>query len=369
MKTFVVMCVVANLFVAISARAQDAEREAAHDALPQRAVLRAPECDLAIVSDPAFLRVLGIELRGDGVTTVDSVAHNAPLSEGASLALIAIDALPCTEDATLLAITIDDLATQKSVRRTVDLSDIAADARARTLALAIAELLRASWAELALPDADASMWPIPSEQREALVARLRMREPTPAPPPSPVNVAPPLPNVRPDTTPTFFLDASLEETVFPSNARGLLGARVGFSVLIKELPLRLRLDAGFGRSVSHHPEGDISMNLFTGGVGIFLTSTRRFFFFEVGPRFQLGWGWENGDPASASVLGNGGGAVIAMLGLACAVGFRVQDSMFAVLGVEAGAVTAGLNGNIDGATRSAMAGEYINVRLAYGVGF
>lgn len=369
MKTLALMCVVANLFVAFSARAQDAEGEARPNALPERAVLRAPECDLAIVLDPAFLRVLGIELRGDGVTTVDSVAHNAPLGEGASLAIIAIDALPCTQDATLLTITIDDSVTQKSVRRTVDLSDIAADARARTLALAIAELLRASWAELALPDAAASTWPFPSAQRDALVARLRLREPTPTLPPPPVHVEPSLPAVPPDTTPSFFLDASLEETVFPSNARGLLGARLGFSVLIKEVPLRLRLDAGFGRSVSHHPEGDISMNLFTGGAGLFLTSTRRFFFFEVGPRFQLGWGWENGDPASASVLGNGGGAVIAMLGLACAVGFRIQDSMFAVLGVEAGAVTAGLNGNIDGATRSSIAGEYINVRLAYGVGF
>ncbi len=50
-----------------------------------------------------------------------------------------------------MVLEVDDALTNKSVRREVDLGDVPASGRPRALALAAAELLRASWAELALP--------------------------------------------------------------------------------------------------------------------------------------------------------------------------------------------------------------------------
>jgi hypothetical protein len=77
------------------------------------------------------------------------VCERAPASSGRPpIAMVAIT--PEAGNAVDLAIDVRDAVTRKRVGRNVDLTSIPADGRALTIALAADELLRASWAELAL---------------------------------------------------------------------------------------------------------------------------------------------------------------------------------------------------------------------------
>jgi hypothetical protein len=76
------------------------------------------------------------------------------------------------------SIAVDDGVTKKRVARDLDLRSIPPDGRAMTIALALDELLRASWAELMLADAPVKA-PVPEGVREAIAAPA----PAPAPPP------------------------------------------------------------------------------------------------------------------------------------------------------------------------------------------
>lgn len=95
----------------------------------------------------------------------------------------------CTRDATLLEV--DDGVTGKLTSRRIDLEGTARVARSRLLALAIAELVSASWAELRLrPPSDAppvftpvAPEPVRDVARRVVDARLA---PAPPPPPGPI---------------------------------------------------------------------------------------------------------------------------------------------------------------------------------------
>ncbi len=117
-------------------------------------------------------RILRAELSGDGVTDV-SVIRAADSELG--LARVTFVAEQCVLDASSLTVQVDDAVTRKHVERTVDLSDVSGAIRTRTLALAVAELLRASWAELELPEVPESAVLVPETLRAAM--RTRLAEP------------------------------------------------------------------------------------------------------------------------------------------------------------------------------------------------
>jgi hypothetical protein len=72
--------------------------------------------------------------------------------------------------AVAVTVTVRDAITGKLVAREVDLRTVPVDARALTLALAVDELLRASWVELTLADAPRPTRPVPREIGEAVAA-------------------------------------------------------------------------------------------------------------------------------------------------------------------------------------------------------
>lgn len=82
------------------------------------------------------------------------------------LALLELDA--AAEDRVAVGIALHDTLTAKRVMRDVDLRPVASDARALALAAAAEELLRASWAELALRDAPEPDRPRPPEVERAV---------------------------------------------------------------------------------------------------------------------------------------------------------------------------------------------------------
>ena len=83
---------------------------------------------------------------------------------------------PRAEGATI-SVEVRDRLTAKRVARDVDLTGVPPDGRALTLALAADELLRASWAELALLNAPAPSSPVPEAVTESLRRDLEPRQP------------------------------------------------------------------------------------------------------------------------------------------------------------------------------------------------
>lgn len=116
-------------FVAASAAAQS---------VPASVSIVRAECPEPLVDGARLLDHLRIELGADGVETVEEGAV-----EG-SLAILRVDGC----DPAALVATIEDPLTRKTVQRPISLAEVPERARARTLALLLAELLRASWAEL-----------------------------------------------------------------------------------------------------------------------------------------------------------------------------------------------------------------------------
>jgi hypothetical protein len=90
-------------------------------------------------------------LAGQGIAACSSDAHPA----AAPLAMLAVQLSPDDAARATVDIEVRDAVTRKRVRRDVDLSRIPDDGRAAAIAIEADELLRASWAEVALDTARA----------------------------------------------------------------------------------------------------------------------------------------------------------------------------------------------------------------------
>jgi len=85
-------------------------------------------------------------LAGQGIAACSADAHPA----AAALATLSVDLAPDDTAKATVDIEVRDAVTRKRVRRDVDLSRIPDDGRAAAIAIEADELLRASWAEIAL---------------------------------------------------------------------------------------------------------------------------------------------------------------------------------------------------------------------------
>jgi hypothetical protein len=201
--------------------------------LPSRVELGVRTCtagDAARVEE-----LVRVELAADGIGDVGPITGE---TEAPALARIAVEPTGCEDAPGVYRIAIDDVATRKRVERDVSMADLEDDARPRALALAIAELLRASWAELAYAEPPAA---IPRRVLEAV--RLRVPVPEDAReltiPPA-VSAADP-PVAGPAGAPRYLVDAGALVRSFPGARSALLGGRLAASIAI--VP-RLRLEVG-----------------------------------------------------------------------------------------------------------------------------
>jgi hypothetical protein len=102
----------------------------------------------------------GLQLSGITACVLGTAGSEKPL------ALLELDA--AAEDRVAVGIALHDTLTAKRVQRDVDLKQVSSDARALALSAAAEELLRASWAELALQDAPPPDRPPPPEVQRAV---------------------------------------------------------------------------------------------------------------------------------------------------------------------------------------------------------
>ena len=317
MRRGVVAILGAVLLGAVGAAAQE---------VPARVRVEPLRCEALPFAREAWETLLRTELESDGVAEVRFAEGG-----GEALAVIRVELSRCAADATELAVVIDDALTRKSVRRAVDLADVPASGRPRALALAVAELLRASWAELALPTAPPPPTPAPEVVRRAVVVRLAdalTREGAVRPPPAPRAVASPR---------RWSLGAAFAVLNFPAANAALLGGRVRATVIPSHAwPLRLSADVGASAGTAFDPLGEIDLGLFSGALAVTVRGGGDRVALELGPRVELGYAWVQGRPATASVRAGSGEAVVFFASVLASVQVRLGGRWWTTLDALAG---------------------------------
>lgn len=317
-----------------------------------------PACPTPPVDVIAFLALLRIELATDGIASVDAAGDGA----GASLATIALEVVPCAADAREVLVTIDDAATRKSVRRAVHLGDVVPSGRPRALALAVAELLRASWAELAMPSVPPPTAPVPAALREGVQQRAAAAGSRGS---GSVEVRP-LPPPRPAYRPGRYLSGALESRALLASGSGLVGGRLGSSFPLGAR-VRLSLDAGALYGTATDPLGDVEITLVSGRAGVALASETESLSAALGPRLELGWGHAEGRPFEVGTRGDSGGAFVATTSLAASLRVRLVDRWWALIEPEVGGVLRGFRARADerapAGVTGALAGVGVGIAL------
>jgi hypothetical protein len=353
------------LLSSASARAQGVTGEASETAaMPARVVLSPPSCNEALVGE-TLLRMLRVELAGDGVERVELATPGG--EDEVALARVSIEAARCEPGASEFLVTVDDVATRKSVRRAVDLSDVPTANRARALALAVAELVRASWLELTLPDVPSVTAPVPQPVRDAV--RLRAA----------AGATPGARGGRGTARWIPLVGLALEGRTFLSAATNAAGFRAVVGVTPPwggdTLRVRLRLDGGvaFGNGASLL--GDVGVTLATGALAVtFGRGTT--VGFECGPRVELGAVYVRGDITpgrdATGITADADAGFIASVGALAALRGRFGSALTASLEAELGWVFGGIDARaVDRVSGSdvraaGVFGPSVGIRLGFG---
>ncbi len=191
-----------------------------------------------------LLRLLRTELESRGLQ----------LCSGGERRPIAAVHLVTHENDVTLTIEVRDRITAKEVKRDVPVGSYPADARPLLVAVAMDELLRASWAELALADAPPPAEPPPKAVRDAVDDGIRR-----PPPPGP-------------STPRARLGARAAIEHFAEGATLIGGDVVASLWVIPRFSLALHLALRGGLSASSG-DGRVSPSAIGGGLGAALTLT------------------------------------------------------------------------------------------------
>lgn len=324
----------ALLALPAAARAQQEPADPVASPMPARVELAAPTCAAAVGAE-VLLRMLRVELAADGVERVELAAPGD--TAGEALARVAVEAPRCAADASEFLVTVDDATTRKSVRRAVDLADIPAATRPRALALAVAELLRASWLELAVPTAPPAAAPVPEAVRDTVRLRVAAITPRARAPREVLRWAP-------------FVGIGFEGRALPLAATGLAGLRLAGGVVppwsAEGTRLRLRVDAGVAFGSGASLLGDVDVLVASGAVAATFTRGTTVAV-ELGPRVEVGVARAVGRVASGrSATGVSVGedeAALVGVGLVAGVRGRLSATWAASLELEGQWVFGGVD--------------------------
>ncbi len=303
----------------------------AQRAMPSHVRVESTPCEAGPFDVRVWTPLLRNELETDGVASVDVGAQ--PAAGETPLAVIHVELARCDDRSTEAAVTVDDELTHKTVRRVVALDDIPAEGRARALALAIAELLRASWIELALDDAQAPQTVASAPIRRAMLLRVRAL-PAPTPEPAARVARPPAPPTR--AAPAW-LGVVADLRTFPGQGGALLGARALFSWSPwANVPVRLRADLGGATGTALAARGEVDLSLASVGLGVMVGGGNERVDLAVGARLEGGWAWASGTPANASTVGDRGSDAVLLATVTSALRVALTGRWSASVDVSAG---------------------------------
>jgi hypothetical protein len=327
-------------------------------ALPSRVRIEPLTCTVGPFDTTAWLALVRSEFETDGIEHVD-VAAAPGTGEDDALAVVHIDVSPCRDDASEVAVSIDDLATRKTVRRVIALDDVPAAGRARALALAVAELLRASWAEFALDGAPTTAAALPTSVRRAVLLRLRPTVLAERPPEAPLPPPPPSP-LRARHEVALAVDAHS----FLGQSGSMLGGRAAFGWRpFARFPLRLRGDLGIARGEAFARRGQVSLSMATIGVAALFGGGTDGVELTVGPRIESGVAWATGTPSVAGVVGDSGVGAVLFLSLAASLRVAVAPHVVASVDLGVGETLYFLTVSSDEERVTGLRGTLLHVAL------
>jgi hypothetical protein len=336
---FVTLAALALALPPVAARATSAPGKPA--AAPPAAVqVIPPMCPVAPLSLPAFLDSLRVELAGGSTRCCDAGGGEPD----AATVRVALAVEPCDAAAGRVIVTADQARAGRSIRREIGLEDVAAGARPRALALAVAELVRSI-------DAPAS-----------------------APAPAPAAASAPAPPLaiaaRPDggdggARPAIGAAADVELRIYPGRGTALWGGRLSLTAAGTRWQAALGVDAAAGDQ--HTQIGSVSIKTLALSAG-------------GGPRFDLGngtlalglgaevgWGWIAGAPELEGVRGSTGSGPTAALRALLAFEVRAARSVALRAAIEGGYTVLGVNAFADRTPAGGISGP--SVIAAGGVGW
>ena len=291
--------------------------EPAASAQTAKRSVAAPAC---AAGPTAFARSLQVELAAIGPDC-------CVLAETGEIAL-ALD--PCDPEAAQIAIVVADPARGRSERRELPLGDVTPPARPRTLALAVAELVRTVTAQPVIT-------PVAS---------------TPPPPPAPLRAS---------------LGAEAELRAYPRRDTELWGGRLIGAAATERWFGALALTAATGRET--FALGAVAMRFVGVGLSAGPRLARGRVALALGATGELGWGWAAGEAAAPGIATGDGAALVASLGARATLAVSVSPHLQLRAAVEGGGVVHGLRAEVAGSAPAGMGGPYVIVGLGFGVGW
>lgn len=299
-------------------------------------------CPALAWSGRAFVDLLRVELKADRIdVTVDGSVQDAPI--------LVTQPDGCT-DAARGATLVLRRGDQRSERH-VDLADVPANAKARVLALAAADLLRAAFAAPVAP----AQPPPPMELHIVVDA------PPPAPPRTIVVPAPPPPPPPPPAR-AFTLALAGEARSFPSANTGLFGARATLAAPLGHY-LVLGVDGDFGAGSARDALGDVSTLVVGGGVGVAFAAGPEALRFHLGPKLEVDWVRFSPNAALATTVASVADSVVALLALSATMHVLVAGGVHALIGIDAGAALRGFEARADAHTVTGIVGPVLGLRV------
>jgi hypothetical protein len=293
--------------------------------------------DAPPVAIAPFLAILTAELRADGVERVSVASAESSADEAQSLATLAIRAERCDAPQRDIVVHIEDAATGKSLERHVPLTDVEEPSRPRALALAVAELLRASWLELAMPDAPPAHTAVPIVVRQAVESRVTAMAPGP-----PAGYPPGAPSGDRDISATAVWRA------FPTSSASLVGGQLAIAVAVVGKDWLARFDGGAVFGATHDVLGNVALGeAWLGAALLYSSPPEATFSVAIGPRVDAGIAWASGNPLDQMISSNVGSGAISSVSLLASLRYRFDRSWRAALELQTGAVVVPFEAQAD----------------------
>jgi hypothetical protein len=305
------------------------------------------------------LRALGLALRrwptGD--------AADRYTVWNASLALLT---LRCGDAPDLVELELDDVVVHTTTLRTFALSDVPAEQRARTLALAIVGAIEHNLGAALLGfESQARAW-LPPETQQALHARLmkrlRAQRLTPPQPPPPPDVRP-APSAEPAP---HRVELTAIARAFPSYSTALLGVQAGAALALgPRWTIDADAEALLGQSELSDQQGTVgTMWLYWLSAGLGLSAhTRGNPALTLGPRLRAGFALADAKREREDASAEDDDSPLLAALLTATLGAPIGQDASLLLGLDAGYTIIGIVFVGDQARLSGMAGITLGLRL------
>ncbi len=286
-------------------------------------------CATALLDREELRRQLALELMPAEVTTSSAAPAEVRLS---------VQAERCEPGTTRFLLEVEVRATRLLLRGPVDLEDVPAAARPRTLAVALAEL----WSTL-------------------------MQRPLPRPPlrvsapPAPSPPAAPAPTAR-------WLRAAIfaGARAVPRYGTASFGGRGAVYALGERFGLSA--DLGLDLAEASDPLGRAQLGLLGGGIAAYLRADLGTIEIALGPRVELDYAWVTGTARDAGAISARGGAFTALAGVRAELGVALGGEVTGLLGVDLAGVLRGIEGRADDRNVIGLSGLVLGLSLGAALG-